>query len=246
MDPTPGPMITMLDTVDPGVIGRLASTSPTAVAGYDDGLYNDIAQLEREYPAHHHLSICVFAWDNGDCLDIENGDATPAEAPGWVRRQHARGESRPCLYANESTMPAVKFHLDQAGIPRQSVRLWVAHYDGIAEVPAGYDAKQYSDHWHNRNVDVSVCLDDFFELAPPRPRPNPKPPKNRKRKRRRPIPVKPIHPKVKGASLAAILATGITAGLNAAGIHLTPAEVGAIVTAIGAAGGYVVPVRQSR
>ena len=215
-------MIRMYDTVDPRQIGRLASTSPEAVAGYADGRFRDLAEIEELYPHHHHLAIVVSAGDDGDCLDIENGDALTAEAVGWVRRQHARGAARPVLYANLTTMPAIVQDLSRAGIPRPAVRLWMAHFDGAENIPEGFDAHQFTNHWQNRNLDASACLDDFFALQV-------KPPVEVKpRPRHRPVRVprpKPIHRKVKGASAGAAIAGAITQLLAQVGVaHITTWE----------------------
>jgi hypothetical protein len=222
--------ITILDSVNPSAFGRLATTSTDALAGYDDGRFNDIGQIERNYPGHRHQAIAVFASDNGDWLDIETSDATPSQAPGWVRRQHARGLARPGLYANLSTMAAVERALAAAGVARNSVRLIVAHYDGIAQVPAGYDAKQYTDHWEGRNVDASVALDDFFDMA-----------SIAKPKKRPPAKKKVIHPKVKGATAGGISGVGVSVLLTALKVHVTPAEASSIATILAFLVGYVAP-----
>lgn len=228
--------ITILDSVNPRAFGRLASTSTDALAGYDDGRFNDIRQIEQEYPGHRHQAIAVFASDDGDWLDVETFDATPQQAPGWVRRQHARGLARPGVYANQSTMPAVERALEQAGIARQSVRLIVAHYDGIAEVPVGFDAKQYTDHWEGRNVDASVARDDFFDLATIPHKKKPRPARRRA----------PIHPKVKGATAGGISGVGVSVVLAALGLHVTPVEASGIATILAAVVGYVAPANTRR
>lgn len=232
-------MIHMYDTVTPGAVGRLASTSPDAIAGYIDGRYKDLAELERLYPNHQHLSIAVSAGDDADCLDVENGDATPAQAPGWVIRQHARGVARPVLYADLSTLPIVMLKVASAGIARRSVRLWMAHFDQVPNVPDGYDGHQYTDRWQGRNVDASVVLDDFFELPPA---PAPVKPRPRHRPVRVPRPLKKIHPKVKGSTIGAAIAGGIIGLLHAIGVtHITAAETSAAGVLGALIAGYLTP-----
>lgn len=215
----------MFDSVTPGAIGRLASTSPDAVAGYVDGRFRDLLQIAQAYPEHRHLAIAVHPSDDADCLDIETGDARPVDAPAWVRRQHARGIARPWLYANTSTWPQVIRALQLAGIPRQAVVKWRADFDGSEQLLGDDDLKQFTDHWQGRNVDASVCRDDVFELlriqpAAPKPRPRPRPVRG-------PRPSN-VHPKVKGATAGATIAGGIIALLHAVGIaHVTQAEVSA-------------------
>ena len=99
-----------------------------AVAGYTTGLYPTWASLCAKFPNAQRLSIAIAASHDADTLDVETGDAAVADAPGWVRRQHARGLTRPCLYASVSVMDNLIWTIEAAGIPRSSVRLWSAHY----------------------------------------------------------------------------------------------------------------------
>lgn len=160
-------MITMYDSVDVSQIPAAA----LACGGYRDGRWPTFQALSERFPHARLLSIAVSASTDADCLDIEQGDATPAQAPGWVKRQHARGIPRPCLYANASTMPAVLAALKAEGIPRGMVRLWSAHYTvahicgpdtcAYPGVPA-CDGTQWTDRALGRNLDQSALLDDFF------------------------------------------------------------------------------------
>ncbi len=238
-------MITVLDTTTPGAIGRLASTSSDALAGYNDGLYNDIRQLEAMYPGHRHQAIAVFPWDDGDWLDIETGDARPQDAPGWVRRQHARGLARPGLYASLSVMPAVHAALEAAGIARNSVRLIYAAYASPPDptILPGYDGHQYTDHWQGRNVDASVVRDDFFDVAlvPHRPRRRRRPTLHRRHRPRQPR--RPVHRKVKGAASGGISGVALAGLLATLGVHLNPPEAAALATLLAGGFGYLTPLR---
>jgi peptidoglycan hydrolase-like protein with peptidoglycan-binding domain len=155
---------------------------PQAVAGYVDGGIGDqpnAAYLVTAFPAAYHLSIALDPSHDADCLDIENGAATPESAAAWYQRQKARGVPRPCLYADASAMEAdVVPVILAAGIPRESVRLWSAHYTGSAHVcgPAScgatsvsMDGTQWTDSAMGRVLDQSLLLDDFF--GPPAPVP---------------------------------------------------------------------------
>jgi len=164
----------MFDAIDVASIPLNAA----AAAGYCDGSWPTILDLKARLPHAHILSIAVFAVDDADCLDIETGDATPGDAPDWVRRQQARGVYRPTLYANASTMPAVVERLTWAGIGLSEVRLWSAHYTYVAHicgpdscaypgVPA-CDGTQFTDTALGLSLDESLLLDDFF-AGPPKP-----------------------------------------------------------------------------
>ena len=163
--------VVMWDDVTVSLFPRLASTSPDAVAGYRDGRFANEQQLARAFPNHRHLWIVVNAADNADCLDIERGDATPAQAPTWVKRQHARGVKRPVLYCSISAAPAVLEQLAAAGIHRPEIRLWSAHYTGRPHIcgpqTCGFsnivaDATQWTSRAFNRDLDESLCSPDFF------------------------------------------------------------------------------------
>ena len=160
--PPPAQKFTMYDMADAGT--RIPTNNPTAVAGYIDGNFRTYHALVARFPHAKHLAIAVFASTNdGHCLDVETGDATPAQAPGWVRKRHAAGIKRPIIYANESTMPAVEAALRNDGIKRDEYMLWVAAYNGREEVPAGFDAHQ----WKNvevpgSNYDQSICQPWFL------------------------------------------------------------------------------------
>jgi hypothetical protein len=168
--------IQMYDTVTVETV----PLNPQAVAGYVGGHWPTYIPLVHAHPHAHHLSIAVTAGEDADCLDVEAGDARPDQAPAWVRRQQARGVQRPVLYASVSAMPAVIAELRAAGILREAVRLWTAHYNGRAHLcsPAcgfGFqttaDATQWTDRALGRNLDEGVCDDAFFgpPAAPPDP-----------------------------------------------------------------------------
>lgn len=153
-----------------------------AYASYTGGHIGDqpnYARVVAAHPGAHHLSIALSASDDADCLDVENGAASPSDVPGWVKRQHARGITRPVVYASASPMKtAILPLLQAAGIGLASVRLWTAHY-GEGEHICGpatcralsvnADGTQWTDAFHGPNgvVDMSLLADDFFGPAAP-------------------------------------------------------------------------------
>jgi hypothetical protein len=148
----------MYDTTDVNTV----PDNPAAVAGYIDGKYQSFDGLAAKFPKAKKLSIAVFPENNAGCLDIETGDATPGQAPAWVRRQHARGDGKPVLYADLSTMPSVLAALAQDHIQRSEYKLWVADWTGSPHIPAGFDACQYTDTALGRNLDASSCHSWFL------------------------------------------------------------------------------------
>lgn len=151
---------------------------PQAVAGYVDGAWPTAAVLAARFPHAHLLTIAVDPASDADCLDIETGDATPASAAAWYARQKARGVQRPCLYASVSVMqtqvvPALK----AAGIGRDEVRLWTAHYAGLhvcahdtcGELGFPADGTQWTDRAFGRSLDQSLLDESFFAVSSPLP-----------------------------------------------------------------------------
>lgn len=161
-------------TADDSVYAQNLPEGAGAYAGYVDGRWPDFAAVKKRFPRAHLLSIAVFASDDAGCLDIENGDGTPAQAPPWVRRQERHGSERPVLYASAGRMNEVWQRLSDAGIARTSVRLWSAHYGAGVHicgpgtcklVDVDCDGTQWTDGQPGVNgtrVDESVLRDDFF------------------------------------------------------------------------------------
>ena len=170
--------LTMYDSISVSQIPAQAA----CIAGYVDGNWQTFPVLQRAFPHARLLSITVTASTDADVLDVENGDATIAQAPAWVKRQQARGLYRPGVYAQASNMAALLAALEAAGIARASVRLWSAHYDlgahicgpGTCRYPGipACDGTQWTPAALGRDLDESLLLADFFD---PRPAPKPAP-----------------------------------------------------------------------
>jgi hypothetical protein len=148
-------------------------TSPQAVAGYVNGFWPDFERMAWTFRDALHLSIAVTAEADADCLDIEAGDAVPAQAPAWFRRQLARGVRKPVLYCGLANAATVVGVMHEAGIGRDEFRLWTAHYTErrhLCSAECGFefqgmaDATQFTEHSLGRNLDESVCSDTFFEV----------------------------------------------------------------------------------
>src|SRR6516225_1971979 len=136
-----------------------------AYAAYVDGSVGDqpnFAYIVRTFPQAHHLSIALFAGNNADSLDVEQGAAAPSDVPGWYERQKQRGIPRPCVYASASTMTSgVLPVLNQAHIGRSAVRLWSAHY-GLGQHICG----PHSCGAVPIDMDESLLLENFFTSDP--------------------------------------------------------------------------------
>lgn len=98
--------------------------------------------------------------NDGHVLDVEPGDATPAQAPGWVQMRREAGAD-PTVYMNASTWPAVRQAFIDQGVAQP--HYWVAKYDGVASIPAdwlalGCVAKQYAGNVAP-GIDLSIVVD---------------------------------------------------------------------------------------
>jgi hypothetical protein len=156
-------------------VENLPAAGFPAYAGYTSGFWPTFPVLQERFPHAHLLSVAVNAAHDAQCLDVEPGDATNGQAPAWVRRQHARGIHRPCVYTSASNAGALVRTLAAAGIARARYRLWSAHYglgphicsprtcaypgvppcDGTQFTKTGRGA-------HGSLIDHSVLRDDFF------------------------------------------------------------------------------------
>lgn len=160
-------MIVMCDSTTPAAI----PASAAAVAGYVGGDFHTWPEIVHGWPHALRLSIAVNSGENAECLDVEKGDATPADVPGWFHRQRAAGAAKPCFYSSASVVTELEGALAAAGIKRDEYRVWSAHYTGqphICGPQCGFglthpvDGTQWTDKALGRNLDESLLQDGFF------------------------------------------------------------------------------------
>ena len=91
---------TMYDGINASRLPRDAQLA----AGYVDGLYAwSAADWARFSPGTVRVRIAVFAsTDDGEVLDVEPGNATPAESVDWVLMRRRAGVD-PTVYMNMGT-----------------------------------------------------------------------------------------------------------------------------------------------
>lgn len=159
-------MRTMYDSITAADIPATA----TIVGGYVNGTFQWSAADWARFPNAVHVRFATRAGVNdGNVLDIERGDATPAEAPGWVTMRRAAGID-PSVYCNTSDWPAVRAAFAAAGVPEP--HYMVAHYDGVANIPAGAVAKQYiNDPASGGHYDLTCVADHWPGIDPTPPTP---------------------------------------------------------------------------
>lgn len=156
----------MYDSIDPATI----PTSATMVAGYADGLYANMNGMAARFPGAVRVSIAVAYTTTAQVLDVETGDATPAEAVLWCTQTMASTpNSHLTVYCNTSTWPSVRQAFQSAGVTEP--QYWVAAYDGDPTIPAGAVAKQYQ---NTSGWDLSSVA-DYWPGVDPNPSPAPTP-----------------------------------------------------------------------
>lgn len=151
----------------------------TIVAVYRTGRYAaDAAKVAARFPAAKYPVIWVDV--NGSdpagaqALDVEKGDATPAQAPGWVKARLAAVKgSLPTVYCNRSTIASVASECAAAGL-KLGVHwwLWVATLDGTDYVADGVVACQ-REGGVSAPFDTSVVYADWWHCLPAPPKPKP-------------------------------------------------------------------------
>lgn len=137
--------------------------------GYDDGSYSNIAAIKALHPNKPVVCFTVFARDNfGDCLDVEAGDATPAQAPGWTYMRRVSGHPQPMNYCSEGVRDTLlgEYAKQHITVPP----LIIAAYPGNGAVlQQPHDAgHQFIDHGP---YDESVVIDFMpgVDITPPHP-----------------------------------------------------------------------------
>lgn len=134
-------------------------------AAYVNGRYANLAQVKARFPGKTVIAITVMASANiGDCLDVENGDAIPGDAPGWVRRRRLQGHDGPLVYCSESAWSSVKGAFAAARTDQPGY--WVAGYPGAEgdAIPVGTVGHQWIDH--NGQWDESIMVDYLPGIDP--------------------------------------------------------------------------------
>ena len=152
-------MRTMYDAVN----AQNIPPGATMVAGYGDTIH--IPQWTATDWARFPNAIKVVivkraSTSAGHVLDVETGDATPAQAPGWVLMRRAAGAD-PTVYCNSATWPAVRAAFAAARVAEP--HYMIAKYDGVAAIPMGAIAKQFR---NTPGYDVSIVADYWPGVDP--------------------------------------------------------------------------------
>ena len=146
-----------------GIDATRLPTTAALVAGYVDGLYAWSAADWARFPASVKVRIAVFSSTNdGEVLDVEPGNATPAQSVDWVLMRRRAGVD-PTVYMNASTWPTVRAAFTARGVAEP--HYWVAQYDGVASIPPGAIGKQYYNN-DQAGYDLSAVADYWPGIDP--------------------------------------------------------------------------------
>jgi len=145
------------------------------VMGYGNGRFAWTPADWARFPATvARVRIDVNGTDPQACgvLDVESGDATPAQAPAWVKTRKALGAGPHgrTIYTSRSLLAAVDETMKAAGLERVTdYTLWVATLDGTRTLPSmtGVVAVQYAGEAQTGgHYDQSAVYDDAWHPAP--------------------------------------------------------------------------------
>jgi hypothetical protein len=133
----------MADSVDPAAIPRKFAQKPNAVAAYRDGQWAwPVAEIDR-WPAHIGITVLgqPAAANYARVIDVEHGDATVEEIPGFIGERTDLGHPDGTVYCARSTVgQALQV------MPEVSYRFWIATLDGIYRTPEQLVAELLTDY----------------------------------------------------------------------------------------------------
>jgi hypothetical protein len=139
------------------------------VAGYVDGAYTWSEADWAQFPGAAKVRIAVSASSHdAQVLDVENGDATPDQAPEWAVAVRALGFA-PTIYTSRDNVATVAAAFSAADVPQPYY--WVADWTGTAHLIPNSVATQYANPpASGGHYDVSTTL-DTWPVAPVAPSP---------------------------------------------------------------------------
>lgn len=162
----------MLATMIDAVTTANFPLSTKVAACYMDGRFANVAGVRARLPKAQLLTLTTQGGAAvADGCDSEEGDLTATETEAWVAARIAAGQRLIVVYANldrwinQGLLAALAKYGDR-------IKRWLSHPDGVATIPAGYDAKQYL---FEKAIDVSVISSTFLTpWTPPKPPNKPK------------------------------------------------------------------------
>ena len=149
----------MYDATSASSLNRFASDNQNILVAYDDGLYNDITAVKREFPGHIVTSVAVHFGDKADWIDCEPGDVNAAQAIASWQEKLTKG-----IYADKSIWNSILSEVQERekALKRKCLK-WIAdpNPNNVAHIPNWADACQYG---FDGTYDVSLIRTSIIHL----------------------------------------------------------------------------------
>lgn len=122
----------MADSVRPDLIPAVFARPPDGVLIYADGSYEWSASQAARFPRHISISVTgdPRAARIARAIDVEHGDATPADVPGFVHERLDLGHPDATVYCDRSTVGQVLL-----AAPDLPYRFIIATLDDVYRTP---------------------------------------------------------------------------------------------------------------
>jgi len=131
----------MYDATSSKNLTRFASDNWNILVAYDDGLFNDVAAVKKEFPGHLVTTVAVHLGDRADWIDCEAGNATQAEAIAAWQEELVKG-----IYADKSDWDLMlgEVQAREKTLKRKCLK-WIAdpNPNNVPHIPSWADACQY-------------------------------------------------------------------------------------------------------
>jgi hypothetical protein len=179
LPPLPSAMETAAVTYLRGADSITAAAMPPDLDVYCGYLppssFANLPDVEKTFPGKRYVGFTPSNISSGDCLDVEPGDASPAECPGFVlanpRPPHV---VKPMIYASAGDVAACVDELSSAGISRARYFIFSAHWIGrhvCAPGICGYPQADQTQYANAPGYDSDVFAAYVFAPAVPAPLP---------------------------------------------------------------------------
>jgi hypothetical protein len=156
------------DSIDPASLKldvEFGDVVPDFFGGYTSGRWADAPEIMAAHPGFPIIRFDIASGILlGDCLDIENGDADPVDAPGWTVKKRNMGHTWVTNYCSESDYNAVVGAHASQGVP--CPHLILAGYPGSPGEGKTYDwpyvvGHQFADRGP---YDETVVTEEYYQL----------------------------------------------------------------------------------
>jgi hypothetical protein len=143
---------------------------PAFVGGYVNGLYKWADADWTRFPHSHRVEFNVTGDPSiGNAIDIERGDATPADGPPWWDNRTKAGVANLAVYVNQGNLATVRqlmggrhyflilATLDGRNVPYPGVA--AVQWEGQAQTGQHHDTwTVWDDHWYPEALPTTITV----------------------------------------------------------------------------------------